>query len=142
MKAFKSLFAVVLALLATTAAQAQDPHKPAPAQYQTPVLKAIAYGLSAPNPHNTQAWYIDTLSATEMYLYLKHALPETDPPARQLIIGAGCFAECARIGMGAEGYSTEITFLPLGDYLPKKFEIGEKPIAKLKFIKELRVIKL
>jgi len=37
-----------------------------PASYNQPVMKAIAYGITAPNPHNSQMWYIDTLSSTVM----------------------------------------------------------------------------
>jgi hypothetical protein len=124
-----------LAVLFSALSCAQEPHKPNPADFTQPIMKAIAYGISAPNPHNTQSWFIDTLSSTEMLLYVKHVLPETDPPARQILIGAGCFIECLAIGMTGEGYKTNVEYLPQGDYEIEKNKIGSKPIAKISLIR-------
>jgi hypothetical protein len=106
-----------------------------PSNYNEPVMKAIAYGLTAPSPHNSQSWFIDTLSSTEMLLYVKQVLPETDPPARQIHMGAGCFIECVAIGMSNEGYETKVDYFPEGEYeiLPNK--LSDKPVAKISLIK-------
>lgn len=107
-----------------------------PSTLSSPVLKAIAYGISAPSPHNTQSWYVDTLSGNVMLLYVKHILPETDPPSRQIHMGAGCFIELASIGMSAEGYETSVEYFPQGTYQIEKNKLADKPIAKITFIKK------
>jgi hypothetical protein len=70
-----------------------------------------------------------------MLLYVKHLLPETDPPARQIHMGAGCFIELVSIGMSKEGYRTEVDYFPQGDYEVKPFEIAKKPVAKITLAK-------
>jgi len=135
MKNRMKLILVWVGLFSIQTIQAQYDKRSNPNDYKTPIMKAIAYGLTAPNPHNTQSWFIDTLSASEMNLYVKQVLPETDPPARQIIIGAGCFIECLAIGMTHEGYQTQVEYLPQGDYTVEKNQIGAKPIAKITLIK-------
>jgi hypothetical protein len=107
-----------------------------PDDYDIPIMKAISYGLTAPSPHNTQSWFIDTISDTEMLLYIKHLLPETDPPARQIHMGAGCFIELVSIGMSKEGYRTEVDYFPQGGYQVKPFEVAKKPVAKVTLVKD------
>ena len=107
-----------------------------PSTLSVPVLKAIAYGITAPSPHNTQSWYVDTLSSNAMLLYVKHILPETDPPARQIHMGAGCFIELVSIGMSAEGYETVVEYFPHGAYTIKKNKLAEKPLAKITLVKK------
>jgi len=112
-----------------------------PNNYIKPVMKAIAYGLTAPNPHNTQSWFIDTISDNEMLLYVKHVLPETDPPARQIHMGAGCFIELVNVGMSKEGYETKVEYLPQGDYSLKANEVAKKPVAKITLVKAKNINK-
>ena len=135
------IIGIVLFTIATITTQAQYEKRTNPADLSTPVLKAIAYGITAPSPHNTQSWYIDTLSSTEMLLYVKHALPETDPPARQIHIGAGCFIELVAIGMSNEGYETKVEYFPFGEYPIEKNKIGSKPLAKITLIKNRNIQK-
>ncbi|MBK8394046.1 MAG: nitroreductase family protein [Leptospiraceae bacterium] len=101
-------------------------------EVQYPILKAINVGITAPNPHNTQAWKFKITSPLEMILYVdeKRILPITDPPARQIHIGQGCFLELLKIGAKQIGYDAEIKILPDGEY--KFEEIGKKPVAKVK----------
>src|SRR6266496_1721233 len=83
---------------------------------ETPILQAITYGIHAPNPHNTQAWKFELTSDTEALLYIdeRRLLPVTDPPARQIHIGAGCCIETLAIGMSGRGYETDVEYLPQG----------------------------
>jgi hypothetical protein len=102
--------------------------------YIDPILKAINVGITAPNPHNAQAWKFEILSSTEMNLYVdeKRILPITDPPARQIHIGQGTFLELLKIGSNQIGFDAKINLLPKGDY--SFSEIGKKPVANIKMI--------
>lgn len=134
MKISKSLI-ISLLVVVTSNVNAQYEKRANPNDYTKPVMKAIAYGITAPSPHNTQSWYLDIISDTEMLLYIKHVLPETDPPARQIHIGAGCFIELVNVGMSQEGYETKVEYLPQGDYTLKANEISVKPVAKITLVK-------
>lgn len=123
-------------LILTINVNAQYEKRPDPSEYKVPVLKAIAYGITAPSPHNTQSWYIDTLSSTEMLLFVKQVLPETDPPSRQIHMGAGCFIECVAIGMSSESYETQVEYFPYGEYKAEANQLAEKPVAKISLIEK------
>jgi hypothetical protein len=110
-----------------------DPQGPAgnAARADTPILQGIAYGIQAPNPHNTQAWKFELTSDTEALLYIdeQRLLPVTDPPARQIHIGAGCCIETLAVGMSGHGYQTDVEYLPEGAH---GFDaIGRKPVARI-----------
>ncbi len=127
---------IILLLLAIVInVNAQYEKRANPNNYTKPVMKAIAYGLTAPSPHNTQSWFIDTISDTEMLLYVKHVIPETDPPARQIMMGAGCFIELINVGMSQEGYETKVDYLPQGDFQISPNQISEKPVARITLVK-------
>ncbi|MDX1961038.1 MAG: hypothetical protein SFU98_20885 [Leptospiraceae bacterium] len=100
----------------------------------SPILMAINVGITAPNPHNTQAWKFKIISPTEANLYVdeKRILPLTDPSTRQIHIGQGTFLEVLKIGATKLGYEAKIKLLPEGDY--KQEEIGKKPIANIKLV--------
>jgi hypothetical protein len=114
--------------MTTTDTQTQ---RPASSRAETPILKAIAYGIQAPSPHNTQAWKFELVSDTEALLYIdeRRLLATTDPPARQIHIGAGCCVEMLAIGMSTLGYETDVEYLPRGPY--GFDEIGRKPVARI-----------
>jgi hypothetical protein len=137
MKSKIKIFTSIVFVFITLNVSAQFEKRSNPADFQIPVLKAIAFGLTAPSPHNTQSWYIDTLSSTEMLLYVLQVLPETDPPSRQIHMGAGCFIECVAIGMSNEGYETKVEYLPYGEYKLDANQLGEKPVAKITLIKKI-----
>ena len=113
--------------------------RPNPNYFKEPILKAMAYGISASNPHNTQAWKFKILNDKQMLLFVdsKRILPETDPTTRQIHIGCGCFLETASIGMKQEGYTSQIGYFPEGEY--EISEIGEFPVAKLSLTKNINV---
>ncbi|PQJ79224.1 Acg family FMN-binding oxidoreductase [Polaribacter porphyrae] len=114
--------------------------RPSPNNFKEPIFKAIAYGVSASNPHNTQAWKFKILNDKEMLLFVDSTriLPETDPSTRQIHIGCGCFLETALIGMTKKGYSSKIDYFPSGEY--NILEIGELPVAKLSLKKDIKTI--
>ena len=134
MNLLKILIGTLLSAI-TINVNAQDEKRANPNDYNIHVMKAIAYGITAPSPHNTQSWYIDTISDTEMLLYVKHVLPETDPPARQILMGAGCFIELVNVGMSQEGFQTTVDYLPQGDFTLEANNISEKPVAKITLVK-------
>ena len=108
-------------------------HRANPDSFERPILKAIAYGLNAPNPHNTQAWQFKLLTDTEMLFFVDPArlLPATDPPARQIHIGCGCFLAMLQIGMSAHGYEAHVQLFPEGDYA-QPADMGQKPVAHVR----------
>ena len=107
--------------------------RPNPNDFNEPVLKAIAYGATASNPHNTQAWKFKIISITEMLIFVdqNRILTETDPPNRQIHIGCGCFIETASIGMIEGGYATKFEYFPEGQY--EREHVGAFPVARLAF---------
>lgn len=114
--------------------------RPNPNNFKEPILKAIAYGVSASNPHNTQAWKFKIINEQEMLLFVDstRVLPETDPTTRQIHIGCGCFLETASIGMTQEGYSSQVNYFPRGAYTVSGF--GELPVAQLSLTKDTKTI--
>lgn len=114
--------------------------RPNPSHFKDPILKAIAYGVSASNPHNTQAWKFKLISKEELLLFVDptRILPETDPTTRQIHIGCGCFLETASIGMTKEGFSSQIEYFPEGNY--KISQLGTLPVAKLTLKKKANVV--
>jgi hypothetical protein len=100
-------------------------------QLATPIDKAIAYGCNAPNPHNSQAWKLRNTSDLQTVLYVDKArlLPVTDPPARQIHIGCGCFIETLSAGASTMGFETAVETFPEGTY--GLSEVGMKPVARI-----------
>jgi hypothetical protein len=89
-----------------------------PSDFPTPILKAACLGMNAPNPHNTQAWKFRIQSDTSMALHIDESrlLPLTDPPARQIHIGAGCFLELLSLSAPSLGFRSTVEALPQGEY--------------------------
>jgi len=109
--------------------------RPNPDKFKQPILKAIALGISAPSPHNTQSWKFNIISDTEMELYVDEniLLPATDPPSRQIHMGTGCFIETLVLGAERIGYKSNVDYFPNGYESEKDF--GKKPVAKIKLLK-------
>jgi hypothetical protein len=109
--------------------------RPDISQLNSPVLKAIGLGINAPSPHNTQSWKFRILNDLELLFYVdeKRFLPATDPPARQIHIGAGCFIETLSIGVTTIGYTADINYFPEG--YNGATDYGWKPIARISLIK-------
>jgi hypothetical protein len=109
----------------------QSAKRPDVTRLATPIDKAIAYGCNAPNPHNTQAWKLRNASDLQTVLYVDKArlLPATDPPARQIHIGCGCFIETLSVGASTMGFETAVESFPEGTY--GLDEVGMKPVARI-----------
>ena len=133
--------AIIFLVFLFFTASAQPDKRPDPASYNTPVMKAIAYGITAPSPHNTQSWFVDTISGTEMLLYVKNELPATDPLSRQIHMGAGCFIELAAIGMSNEEYETRVEYFPLGAYQTESNKMAARPVARMTFVRNSQIRK-
>ena len=108
--------------------------RPDPEDFSQPILKAIAMGMNAPNPHNSQAWKFKILSDTEALFYIdeNRLLTATDPPARQMHIGCGCFLETLRLGASTLGQKAQIERLPEGEYAYS--QIGHVPVARIRVV--------
>ena len=98
----------------------QSAKRPDVTRLATPIDKAIAYGCNAPNPHNNQAWKLRNTSDLQTVLYVDKArlLPVTDPPARQIHIGCGCFIETLSVGASTTGFETAVESFPRGNLRP------------------------
>ncbi|MEM6460552.1 MAG: twin-arginine translocation pathway signal protein [Pseudomonadota bacterium] len=82
-----------------------------------PRRRALSYAILAPNPHNRQPWLVDLSKADTVVLHRDKTrdLPHTDPHARQLTIGLGCFAELMRIAASQTGHNINFSFFPEGE---------------------------
>lgn len=102
--------------------------------FKEPILNCILFGLTAPNPHNTQAWKFKILNSKEMLLFIDDSriLPITDPTTRQIHIAQGTFLECMRIGASSLSFETKIQLFPEGK--ESNGNIGKKPIAKVSLL--------
>lgn len=78
---------------------------------------ALSWALLAPNPHNRQPWEAELIGETEVAIWRDpaRALPHTDPFARQLTIGMGCFLELMRMAAAEAGHDVEIALYPAGE---------------------------
>lgn len=86
-------------------------------QYADPRLRALSYALLAPNPHNRQPWEAELVGTSGVTLWRDETrnLPVTDPFARQLTIGMGCFLELMTMAAAQEGYRVEANLYPRGE---------------------------
>ena len=109
--------------------------RPSINDFEQPILQAIAIGINAPSPHNTQSWKFKIINDTSMYLYVDEhiLLPATDPPSRQIHLGAGCFIETLVIGARTLGFKSDVNYFPEGYASEKDF--GLKPVAKIELEK-------
>ncbi|SHG92715.1 Acg family FMN-binding oxidoreductase [Marivita hallyeonensis] len=86
-------------------------------------MRALSYALLAPNPHNRQPWEAELIGDDTVAIWRDPArdLPVTDPFARQLTIGMGCFLELMRMAAAEDGVGIEQTLFPQGEDGPVAF---------------------
>lgn len=109
-----------------------DARRDAPRPDMPVLVQALVLGLNAPSAHNTQAWKFKLLSDREALLYVDatRLLPNTDPPARQIHISCGCFAEAFALGASRFGRRAQVDLFPEGRYASPA-DIGRLPVARL-----------
>lgn len=100
-----------------------------PSGERDPRRRALAFALLAPSPHNLQSWLVDLSHDGEVLLFVDggRLLPQTDPLARQILIGQGCFLEILSMAAAAEGWRTETQLFPEGAWTV------ERPVARIVF---------
>jgi len=106
-----------------------------------PRVRALSYALLAPNPHNMQAWIADIREPGVVTFHCDRArlLPQTDPFARQIVIGCGCFLETLRIAAAELGYRVEQQVFPRAPW-PEN-AVGEAPLARLVFTRDTQIVR-
>ncbi|MCF6444926.1 twin-arginine translocation pathway signal protein [Nereida sp. MMG025] len=85
--------------------------------YADPRMNALSYALLAPNPHNRQPWEAEMRGIDQVAIWRDPArnLPVTDPFARQLTIGMGCFLELMDMAAAQAGFAVDTTLYPQGE---------------------------
>lgn len=78
---------------------------------------ALSYAILAPNPHNRQPWLVELSDPSRVVLYRdkQRDLPHTDPHARQLTIGLGCFLELMTVAASHRGSAVDLQLFPEGE---------------------------
>ncbi|MEO0320287.1 MAG: twin-arginine translocation pathway signal protein, partial [Pseudomonadota bacterium] len=94
--------------------------------YDDPRMNAMSYALLAPNPHNRQPWLAELIGKNQVDIYRdpQRDLPVTDPFARQLTIGMGCFLELMEMAAEGLGFTVSTALFPDGE---------EGPVARCRF---------
>lgn len=93
-------------------------------------VRAAAFAILAPNPHNRQPWLLDLVGGDEALLRvdLTRLLPVTDPHDRQITVGLGGFLELFRMAAASEGIALEIAPFPEG--VPAG-RLDARPVARI-----------
>jgi len=119
-------------LLQPTPQRALSPWINAGTEYSEPRRKALSYAILCPNPHNRQPW--DQVS---LYVDPDRQLPHTDPFARQITIGLGCFTELMVMAAAADGWDVELSEFPDGSDSTKLLD--DRPVVVARFAKSSSV---
>lgn len=113
-----------------TATGAREPWRAVGETLGDPRLDALAYAILAPNPHNMQPWQVrlDGESAFRVFADPARLLPETDPSARQITIGFGCFLELFRQAAAEKGFRCRVEAFPDGE---SQLTLDSRPVARV-----------
>lgn len=94
---------------------------------------AVAYAITAPNPHNLQPWIVDLREPNVITIRTdpERVLPQTDPFGRQILIGHGAFLELLAIALAEKGFGAEIALWPEGELGSDLKAWDRRPIARV-----------
>jgi hypothetical protein len=101
-----------------------------------PRRRALAYAITAPNPHNLQPWLADLREPGLITVHTdpERVLPQTDPFGRQILIGHGAFLELLVMSLAEQGFGAEVVPWPEGA-LPAGLDGWDRrPIARLRLL--------
>lgn len=98
-----------------------------------PRRNALAYAITAPNPHNLQPWLVELRepNAITVYTDRERVLPETDPFGRQILIGHGAFLELLVMALASHGLAAQVALWPQGDMPVNLKDWDRRPIARI-----------
>jgi nitroreductase len=104
-----------------------------PQNESDPRRRALAYAITAPNPHNLQPWLVDLRESGVITVMTdrERVLPHTDPLGRQILIGHGAFIELLVIALASQGVAAEVALWPQGELGPELKGWDSRPIARL-----------
>ncbi len=120
-------------VLRPTPTTALAPWLEAGSLYTEPRRRALSYAILCPNPHNRQPWTVDLSVPDRVTLYVDttRQLPHTDPFARQITIGLGCFVELMALAAAADGHAVTVEPFPEGG--DPEALLDERPVATATF---------
>ena len=104
-----------------------------PQDESDPRRRALAYAITAPNPHNLQPWLVDLRESGVMTVLTdpQRVLPQTDPFGRQILIGHGAFLELLVMALAAQGTAAEVALWPQGELGADLKGWDRRPVARL-----------
>lgn len=104
-----------------------------------PRIRALAWAILAPNPHNRQPWLIELQGKYDVLIRIdnQRLLEHTDPYSRQILIGMGAMLGLLDIAAKRFGYNTETTWFEEGVF--NSTSINSKPIARVRFIRSIEL---